>query len=287
MFSKILSIVILFFAGVLYYINKDKQGNYYVMAEEYGFKFLPFFYVGLYIYEKLPYNLSTNRNPKNFDLISVIYGKKNADLLYMVHQVQKIVFIYLGIIIISFLVLAGETGNRLLFPAIILIISVVVWLDQELKKKSEIKKREILIALPQFTNSLLLLVNAGLPFNTAIEKIVIENDKSNPLYKELNNLLIEIRSGKPMAHAYEELAQRCRIPEITRFVSTVLQNLNKGTDDLVFVLKNFSHDAWEKRKEIARKQGEEAAAKLVFPMVLVFLAVTIIVLAPAVISMSY
>jgi len=99
-------------------------------------------------------------------------------------------------------------------------------------------------------------------------------------------MLSEISAGKPAARAYEDMAFRCKVPEVTRFVSAVLQNLNRGNRDMVYVLRTLAQEAWDKRKDLARKQGEEASTKLVFPMVMVFVAIAIIVLAPAMQSMG-
>lgn len=148
------------------------------------------------------------------------------------------------------------------------------------------KKRQILIELPGFINTLALLINAGLPFSSAVHKVVHDSDPDRPLYKEMNYVLADIGAGKPIHQAYEDFARRCRIPEITRFVSTIIQNLNRGNGDIVYVLRTLAQEAWEKRKDIARKQGEEASSKLVFPMVMVFIAVAIIVLAPAIMTMG-
>jgi len=158
--------------------------------------------------------------------------------------------------------------------------------DRDIEKKLKQRKRDILIDLPGFINTLILLVNAGLPFPTAIEKVVREGAQGRPLYREFSCLLAELKAGKPLNQAYEDLAQRCKVAEVTRFVSTVLQNINRGGPDLVYVLKNLAQEAWEKRKDIAKKQGEEASSKLVIPMVMVFAAVAVIVLAPALMTMS-
>ncbi|HEX3032296.1 MAG TPA: type II secretion system F family protein, partial [Bacillota bacterium] len=57
--------------------------------------------------------------------------------------------------------------------------------------------------------------------------------------------------------------------------------------NMVGMLTALSQEAWERRKDIARKQGEEAGAKLVLPMAMVFVAIAIIVMAPALISMDF
>jgi len=43
---------------------------------------------------------------------------------------------------------------------------------------------------------------------------------------------------------------------------------------------------WERRKAMTRTLGEEAASKLVFPMVMIFMVVMVIVGAPAILMMN-
>jgi len=61
----------------------------------------------------------------------------------------------------------------------------------------------------------------------AWEKSVTDSEKDTVLYQELRTVLADIRGGKSETSAFEDFANRCRIPEITKFVSALLQNLNK------------------------------------------------------------
>ena len=99
-------------------------------------------------------------------------------------------------------------------------------------------------------------------------------------------MLRQIESGRPEAEAFESLARRCPIPEIGNFASIMVQNLKKGGDDLVSLLLIHSASCWESRKNAVKKLGEEAAAKLVFPMGMIFAAILILVAAPAFIQMG-
>ena len=65
------------------------------------------------------------------------------------------------------------------------------------------------------------------------------------------------------------------------------QNLNKGTRGMQQLLKKEVEDAFEERKRIARKKGEEAGTKLLIPMVMMLAVVIAIVAVPALMSMRF
>jgi len=64
------------------------------------------------------------------------------------------------------------------------------------------------------------------------------------------------------------------------------QNLKKGTKGLAQMLENESLEAFEERKNIAKRLGEEAGTKLLAPMAIMLIIVMIIVIVPALLSFS-
>jgi tight adherence protein C len=157
--------------------------------------------------------------------------------------------------------------------------------DRELMNKVKKRRAAIQKDFPDFINKLALLINAGLTVQKAWEKAALCPSRNSPLYKELNTAVLDIKAGKPEHRAYEEFAKRCRTPEITRFVSVMLQNIRKGNSELVPILRVFSAECWEMRKNNARRYGEEASTRMLLPMMLMFLAVLLIVGMPAVLSL--
>lgn len=260
--------------------------QYESVLKDYAFKMPYLAPLGLYVAEKIPFNFSSGYNLRVRARIAELYNHLDAGTVLKIHLAQKVVLTTVTLIIWNILALAGKAEPAFYVFGLILAALVWYWTDRNLETKLRRKKREMLVSLPGLINKIAILVNAGLPLTSAIQKVVRDAGQKDPLYRELSYLLADINTGKPVNRAYEDLARRCRMPEITRFVSTILQNLNRGSADLVHVLRILAQEAWEKRKEVARKQGEEAASKLVFPMVMIFAAVSLIVIAPAVMTMG-
>jgi flagellar motor component MotA len=71
-----------------------------------------------------------------------------------------------------------------------------------------------------------------------------------------------------------------------KFSSLIVQNLKKGSRELVNLLELEAIDAFEERKNQAKKYGEEAGTKMLFPMVGMLVVVMGIIMFPALVSFS-
>lgn len=283
-------IIVLLFAVFLIVtslVSGKKAETFMSAAREYNFKFVFLIPAGLFLTNNLVlkfYNPGKNLRLRN--IISNLYGVSAAEHFLKLHTIQKIALVLAVLFFSALISLTVDVDFLFIFFAVTLAVLASIWADRNLDFKLKDRNQTILIELPEFINKVALLVNAGLTFNASVNRIVTEKDEPGPLYKELYFVISEINNGKEIKKSYEDFALRCRIPEITRFVSAVLQNINRGSNDFVSALRLMAQEAWEKRKDIAKKQGEEASSKLVFPMVMIFVAVAIIVLAPAMMTMG-
>ena len=96
----------------------------------------------------------------------------------------------------------------------------------------------------------------------------------------------EIESGVGEARAYERFGERCGLHRYRKFCSLLVQNLRKGTRGLVQLLEEEVSDAFEERKNLAKKSGEEAGTKMLFPMMMMFGIIIVIIMVPAFLSLQ-
>ena len=66
-----------------------------------------------------------------------------------------------------------------------------------------------------------------------------------------------------------------------KLAAIIIQNVKRGTDGLKESLSTETKNAFEERKQTARKLGEEAGTKLLFPMIMMMGIVLIIIVIPA------
>ena len=100
-------------------------------------------------------------------------------------------------------------------------------------------------------------------------------------YEEMVYAMHEIQGGISEGECYERFGGRCGLTSYRKFGAMLSQNLRKGTKGLTDLLKKETVDAFEDRKNQARKLGEEAGTKLLGPMFMMLAVVLVIIVVPA------
>lgn len=273
-------------SGMLYMMSRGKYDQilYPLSKKEYSLKdFMP---VALFILDRIRYRYSSGYDQSLQLKLGELYQQENARYYLKIHWANKLALMMIMLLIIVFLAAAvGNPDGAFAFFAVVSLALAFYLTDNELNEK--VKKRRFMIQIdfPDFLNKLILLVNAGMTISSAMEKIVLDRqevveNQDRPLYKELQRMMQEIKAGVPEVKAYEDLAKRCKIPEISKFTSVIIQNLRKGNAELVSILRLQAVECWDMRKNVARRLGEEASTKLLFPMMIMLLAILIIVVTP-------
>ena len=80
---------------------------------------------------------------------------------------------------------------------------------------------------------------------------------------------------------YEQLGRRLELPEYYQLLQHISQYIRMGTKDLRNLMEQEMQQALEKRRELAKKKGEEASTKLLFPMILLLVLVMVMIVYPA------
>ena len=102
--------------------------------------------------------------------------------------------------------------------------------------------------------------------------------------EEMVRTCAEMNTGVPERSAYERFARRCDTKEYLKLASLLSQNVKKGTTDILKLLEQESQSAFEQHKNLAKKKGEEAGTKLLFPMILMLMTVMAMLMFPAIVS---
>lgn len=80
---------------------------------------------------------------------------------------------------------------------------------------------------------------------------------------------------------YEQLGRRLELPEYYQLLQHISQYIRMGTKNLRNLMEQEMQQALEKRRELAKKKGEEASTKLLFPMILLLVLVMVMIVYPA------
>jgi len=277
--------LMIIFCGILIK-NYAAYSNYIQAISQKDFLLKGLLPFGLYMLDKYSYSFNSSYDRRMLNSICEVYGQEYSAFYARVFCANKIVLIDLGII--CQLLVGVLSQFQGVFHAYVLLLFGVLIIYDDTKLKSKVKKRrlEIQLEFPDFINKLTLLLNAGLTMSKAWEKISVDCDKEGDFYAEVDKTIYEIKSGKNEAEAFSQFAKRVKTPEISRLMSTIVQNTKRGGNYLVLTLRLQSNECWEMRKNVIKRLGEEASTKLLFPMMIMFLAIIIIVVTPAIISMQ-
>ncbi|WP_099158599.1 type II secretion system F family protein [Virgibacillus ndiopensis] len=212
-----------------------------------------------------------------------LYGNRTAlqhTRMYVAQLVSTILVCLLGTFLFTLL---AEGDQTIFIVGLLFTVMIPYVMISQLANQEKERKEKILTELPEVVNKIILLVNAGETVQKALIKCVTTTkDPTSPLFVELNETINKMMSNEPFHQVMNDLSKKCGIQEISIFTTTILLNYRKGGHDLILALRELSHDLWEKRKTISKTKGEEASSKLVFPLIIIFVAVMIIVGYPAI-----
>ena len=165
--------------------------------------------------------------------------------------------------------------------------------DRQRRKENEKRKMiQMKTDYPQIINKFNLYIGAGMTVRKAWFCIAgdYEREKSRTgkkqAYEEMIYTMHQIQGGTAEGEAYEKYGVRCGIPVYRKFGTMISQNLRKGSKGLSDLLKREAQEAFEERKNQAKKQGEEAGTKLMIPMFMMLAIVFVIVIVPAFFSIQ-
>ena len=271
----IIAIFPLFLAG-----NKYKE---FIEPYKEEFQFIFLAPAGLYLIDQLELMI---RLSKQF----VPIQQKVASLYRAGREIQQYMKMYIAEIISTVLIclMGGAFFTLISGDHLVLILGTILAIllpalsIKKLDEKVNKRKQDIIFELPEFASKIALLVNAGETCQKAIIRCTLmkQND-DNPLYQELLEAVTKLQNGESFNQVMEEFSKRCGVQEVSAFTTVILLNYRRGGDQLSLSLRELSQSLWGKRKAISKIRGEEASSKLIFPMILIFIVILLIVAYPA------
>lgn len=252
-----------------------------ISAEDYFMADL--FFVGFGLMGLVHYKMDTKGSRKKIREVGEVYGAKYAQYhLYVLRGGQ---FTY-GITFFTFMLLLTGILGKMEFVLVGILLSglMVYYLEENLNSKIRERREELLLDLPNVLSKLTLLVNSGMMLREAWNRIAYSGDSQ--LYLEMRSTIQEIENGVSEIDAYMHFADRCYVKEIRKFSATLIQNMQKGSAELVHFLSDMADEVWENKKFLAKKRGDAAAQKLMIPMVLIFIGVLILIMVPMLSGMA-
>lgn len=159
-------------------------------------------------------------------------------------------------------------------------------MEKDLEKECKKRNQQLILDYPGFVSKLRLYMSAGLTIKNAFYRIM--KDYENPqkqkkryLYEEMRISCYQLENGVMEEQVYREFGKRCGETRYRRLSFLLAVHLKRGNGQLLTLLAEEADGAQEDRRNMAKKAGEEAGTRLLFPMMLMLVVVMFLVLLPA------
>ncbi|NWQ39360.1 type II secretion system F family protein [Bacillus sp. EB106-08-02-XG196] len=152
-----------------------------------------------------------------------------------------------------------------------------------LGKKKTARIKEINVSMPDFFDTVNLLLEAGMGLDLAL--LEVSKKIKGPLADEFFQTLEDMKLGKSRREAFYALRKRVPSDSFQSVITSLIQADQLGIG-MAKVLGNLTVRIREQRREAAREQAMKAPVKMLFPMVFfIFPSLFIVILGPLVITL--
>jgi tight adherence protein C len=177
--------------------------------------------------------------------------------------------------------MAKPVGNVLTVSLVLGILgfylpTFYIWMRQKQRHA------EILSALPDGLDLMVVCVEAGLGLGAALQRVGQEIRLASPqLSEELALVNQEMQTGVSRMDSLRNLAERTGVEEIFSLVAMLIQTDRLGTS-IAMSLRAHADSMRTRRRQRAEQMARKASIKLAFPLVLlIFPALRVVILGPA------
>lgn len=154
--------------------------------------------------------------------------------------------------------------------------------DLMLRRAARRRSEEMVRLLPDTIDLLMISVESGLTFDTAIANVARSTD--GPLAEEFSRVLREIQIGSGRSEALRALSDRTDVEDLRGSLNAIIQAETFGIP-IADVLRVQSAEIRLKRSQRIEQQAMKLPVKMVFPVMFCIMpALFIVVLGPAVLS---
>jgi tight adherence protein C len=155
-----------------------------------------------------------------------------------------------------------------------------MYVDRRIKHRRD----EHRMGFPDFLDLLVVCADAGLSMEASLDRVGRELADSYPsLSANLHMAMLEIRAGRNMTEALNNLGDRLALDEARSFATLIQQSAELGSS-ITDALRVYSDDMRHKRLSRAEEKAYALPTKLAVPMmVCIFPVLFVVILLPVVV----
>lgn len=187
----------------------------------------------------------------------------------------------------------AESNDYGVLPVLGVLAAALLFMRKQQDEREAEKRRErhLLLDHAEVVSKLMVFIGAGMTIRGAWERMVKDYEAGGrkperAAYEEMRKTYFQMVNGMPEGEAYREFGKRCRLQPYLKLSSLLEQNRKTGTRNLREILREEMEDAFELRKNLARRMGEEAGTKLLLPLFMMLGTVMVMIMVPAMMTMG-
>lgn len=155
-------------------------------------------------------------------------------------------------------------------------------------RKLERHRDQITAELPEFVQIVVIYLYAGYSVTAAIQNAAKrEKNRLTPMTKLVQEAARQLSVQTPLAQVLHRMAVEADTSDMKSIVTVLLTYTTRGGDAMTDTLLEMSRQMWNKRLSLVRRKAEETTVMMIFPLILIFISILLIVGAPAVMFMKW
>lgn len=266
------------------FIVQIRRGKQYesmlASLDEKTFPFHTLYSVGFVWGSTAPFRFRGKRAAALKAQASLLYEPRFADYYANVVWAQAITMVHL---FLAVSILAAGMMYEISLPvlAVGLVLSFAVGASciTSMKDKLAKRTRACEAELAEVVSTMAVLVNSGMILREAWSTIA--QNGTGAFYEIMRRTDEYIKNGYSDADAIYLFGRMTSSQEIRKFISALLQSMEKGGGDLPAFLAHQSSELWNAKRQRMLQEGEKANMKLLIPIFLIFIGVIVIVFSAA------
>lgn len=195
--------------------------------------------------------------------------------LYYISKKLSII-LFLSVVLMYLVYFSASILLSYIIPILALFLNF--YIDKSMANKYIKVKDSIKKDLPILLTRLSLMIEAGINFRTSLNTIISQG--KGQLISELKNINQLIENGHDEADAYRRLTFFSEDMLLKKFVSIIIQNLEKGGDNFSKSIMDLKEEAWKYRRSKAIEMSKRASQKLLIPNLFIFISILLMVMVP-------
>ncbi len=262
---------------IVFFLKGAQYRSMFSVLSEKEFPLKDIYGTGYAFLYSIGYKYKSKGDRKLRQELNVLYGEKYAEYYLHVTHAQQVTFT-MTLFVLSFIFYGLARDLMIMFVFFMFSGLAYYYYGTQASKRIQARSDELLHDFADVVSKLALLTNAGMILREAWERVAFGGE--GVFYDEMQIAVEEIRNGVAEVDAIYNFGRRCVIPEVKKFTSTIIQGMTKGSRDLTLALQEQSHEVWQLKKQLVRREGERAAAKLLIPISVMFIGILILVIVP-------